>query len=153
MQRRHAQRSYLGCQGWAESPSRRLVSWPSQQTSRILAPIPHSYVECHYCRHTLQGSAQPQDDNTIFRRAARNACWEKLPIRAKLGRELTCDVERALVQSQVQKQGRRLHDEENDIDGKLTQFNVSSCTEKLFLSHYHNQLAPSCTSVGCRREY
>jgi len=28
--------------------------------------------------------------------------------------------ERALVRSQVQEQGRRLHDEENDIDGKLT---------------------------------
>ena len=28
--------------------------------------------------------------------------------------------ERALVRNQVQEQGRRLHDEENDIDGKLT---------------------------------
>ena len=59
--------------------------------------------------------------------------------------------ERALVRSQAQEQGRRLHNEENDIDRKLTQVNVSSCTEKLFLSHYHNQLAPSCTSVRCRQ--
>jgi len=29
--------------------------------------------------------------------------------------------ERALVQSQAQEQGRRLHDEENVIDGKLAQ--------------------------------
>jgi len=61
--------------------------------------------------------------------------------------------ERALVRSQAQEQGRRLHDEENDIDGKLAQDDVSSCTEKLFPSHYHNQLAPSSTSVRCRREY
>ena len=42
--------------------------------------------------------------------------------------------ERALVRSQAQEQGRRLYDEENDIDGKLAQDDVSSCTEKLFLS-------------------
>ena len=59
--------------------------------------------------------------------------------------------ERALVWSQAREQGRRLHDKENDIDEKLTQ--MSSCTEKLFLIHYHNQLAPSCTSVRCRQEY
>ena len=74
MQRRHAQRSYLDCQGWAESPSQRLGLWPSRQTSQILTPIPHSYVECRYCRHTLQGSAQTQDDNAILRRAAGNPC-------------------------------------------------------------------------------
>jgi len=64
--------------------------------------------------------------------------------------------EQALVWSQAREQGRRrLHDVENDIDGKLAQIDVSSCTEKLFLSHghYHNQLAPSCTSVHCRPEY
>jgi len=62
--------------------------------------------------------------------------------------------ERALVQSQAQEQGpgRRRHDE-SDIDGKFIQIDVSSSTEKLFLSHYHNQLAPSCTSVRFRREY
>ena len=74
MQRRHAQRSYLDCQGWAESPSRRLGLWPSRQISQILTPIPYSDVECRYCRHTLQGSAQPQDDNAILRRAAGNPC-------------------------------------------------------------------------------
>jgi len=31
-------------------------------------------VKCRYCRHTLQGSSQPQDENAIFRRAARNPC-------------------------------------------------------------------------------
>ena len=61
--------------------------------------------------------------------------------------------ERALVRSQAQEQGRRLHNKENDIDGKLAQVDVSSCTENQFLSHHHNQLAPSCTSVRCRREY
>jgi len=43
--------------------------------------------------------------------------------------------ERVLVRSQAQEQGRRLHNEENDIDGKLAQVDVSSCTEKLSLSH------------------
>jgi len=59
--------------------------------------------------------------------------------------------ERALVRSPVREQGRRRHDEKNDIDGKLTQVDVSSCTEKLFLSHYNNQRAPSCTSVRYRQ--
>jgi len=61
--------------------------------------------------------------------------------------------ERALVRSQAQEQGRRLHDEENDIDEKLAQDDVSSCTEKLFLRNYHIQLALSYTSIRCRREY
>jgi len=43
--------------------------------------------------------------------------------------------EQALVRNQAQEQGRRRNDEENDIDGKLTHVNVSSCTERLFLSH------------------
>jgi len=131
-------RNHLDCQGWAESPSRRLGSWPSRQTSQILHQfLTVCQMPSQSTHHTM--SSQSQDDNTICRRAARN-------------RPVAFD-ERALVRSQARKQGRRLHDEENDIDGKFAQFDVSSGTEKLFLSNYHNQLAPSCTSVRSRREY
>ena len=40
--------------GQSECPRQRLGSRPSQQTSQITAPISHSYVECRYCRHTIQ---------------------------------------------------------------------------------------------------
>ena len=83
MQRRHAQRSYLNCPGWAESPSRCLGSWSSRQIS-LIAQIPHNHVECCQCRRTLQGSSQPQNDNTICRRAARNPCCEKLLMMIKI---------------------------------------------------------------------
>jgi len=56
MQRRHAQQNYLDCQEWAESPSRRLGSCPSRQTSEIIAPIPQSYVVCHYGGREGQGA-------------------------------------------------------------------------------------------------
>jgi len=154
MQRRHSHRSHLDCQGRAESPSRCLVSWPSRQ---LLKFYRNSSQLCRmpllstYITRIIRATGWQQDVLDALRKihVERSCQWW-----AKLGRELPCMFdERALVRSQAQEQGRRLHDEENDIDGKLTQVNVSSCTEKLFLSHYHNQLAPSCTSVGCRRGY
>ena len=130
-------------------------SWSTRQTSQIIAPSPHSYVECHDCRRTLQGSSHLHNDSTICRRGARNPWREKLQ-----NHQQHLDVnwpvmfnEQALVRSQAREQGRRLHDEKNKIDGKLAQVDLSSCTEKLFLSHDHNQQTSSCTSVRCMREY
>jgi len=136
MQYRHAQQIYLDCQGWAESPSRRLDSRPSWQTSQIIAPIPYTYVKCRYCRHTLQRhcSHRMQTRFVDALRAIhfeRNCqCWTKLvsenwPKFVSVGWPVMFD-ERASVRSQAREQGQRLHDEGNDIDAKLAQVDVSS---------------------------
>jgi len=156
MQRRHAQQNYLDCQGWAESPSRRLPGFMvittnfsnhcTKSSQLCWMPWLSTYI-------TRIVTATEWQSN--FRRGARNPCREKLQ-----NHEQHLDVnwpvmfdEQALVRSQAREQGRRLHDEKNKIDGKLAQVDLSSCTEKLFLSHDHNQQTPSCTSVRCMREY
>jgi len=59
-------------------------AWFHGHHDKLLKFLPQflTIMSC-YCRHTVQRSSQPQDDNTIFRRAARNPCWEKLPIMSK----------------------------------------------------------------------
>jgi len=104
---------------------------------------------------TLQQQTKNLRKNPIFRNLKKR--FEHIELPAKLLDYFLQSNESNINQwSQAREQGRRrLHDVENDIDGKLAQIDVSSCTQKLFLSHghYHNQLAPSCTSVHCRPEY
>jgi len=78
--------------GQSECPRQRLGSRPSRQTSQITAPIPHSYLECRYCRHTIQRHHSHRM-TTWFVDALREIYVERYcQWWANFGRELTCDV-------------------------------------------------------------
>jgi len=138
MQYRFEQRNYLDCQGWTK--------WVSTSTPGFTAITTNFSNNCtnfsQLCWMSLLSthnttSSQPQDDNMICRRAARNLCWEILPMMSKFW---------AWIDLWCLTNG---HESEAKHESKVEDL----CTEKPFLIYYHNQLAPSCTSVCSRWEY
>jgi len=61
--------------------------------------------------------------------------------------------ERASDWSQAREQGEDFKTKKMTFTRNLHKSMSALCTEKPFLSHSHDQLAPSCTSVRSRREY
>jgi len=130
MQRRHAQQNHLDCQGWVDSPSQLTIGdWVNGYHDKLFKLL-HQFlrvvsnaliVDIHYNAH--YSHRMTKRFVHVLRELAihveRN--WQSWAKKACMMID-----ERVFVRSQALEQGRRLDNEENNIDGKIARVGLSS---------------------------
>jgi len=100
-------------------------------------------------------SLQSQDDNTIYRRAARNLCWEKLPMVSKIcERELTCIIWRLDMSPKLTTRARPETSRRRKKHWReYAQVDVRYLHREAVSRNCHNRLPVAPSSGRCRQEY